>query len=1028
MRNRNKLRLRSAASSLKTTLTSKFVQQETSQQAAAFGGGLLAIGGQLYPGSIDGAAGEVVNVGRLASAVYAPKTGGGVTIVNGGGGTSSGGSVGAIAWRNIDFTGSNLADIFVRRHGDLSDKADVDDHPQYVHRDIARTITAVHSFAPETASAPFTIGANAAQRLVSGLNSEFVGGQLENVFMRKYANSPLNMNIYQVVSDDTDTAHTLGRAHIGNVGHVDFAGFAHRDRATATGYAFLQHASGATYINAPLGALVNFRVGNVDKLQLSSNGFSMFPYQDSAVQAAWARVGAGGGYLGHAYFGHEQQANTAGNYAVLQDGAGRTYVNSSLATQVWFRNGNANRAHMDSAGFVYYPGTDLRTDHYASQTTGWRVTYAGAADFRYLYADELHVKAFIADLEQALAGGQIICKSVAVLANNFSVPNYGASASLVVESFAGFPNAYVFQNNDNIAIRIFNRTSGTAGAPGSLQVTFAFGRVTAGTLDVTNKRQTWTFTRLGNTLVNGLPAGGHASTGTVVESGAIVLDFGVTGNGYYEVNAIDGQMGANSPYAQVVTWDQHPWYDRTVQVRMGNLTGVNFAGEYGLYAQGATNAQYIKAGNLGLRLQNVDLTMFRGSVRTVTLYSADGSMKMGSDALNTMQTTFDFNGTSGALRIGPAGAANLPNLAWTGSALQLRQNTTPVITLDSNGDSFFSGRMTIGTSGEIRQMDSANTGLRIWREGNVGRIGGYLQNVLQWYANTDGRLYAGGGNVALDGNGAGIVTNANITASNRLKFHWQSLAGAEQAFVAGRSFNGSDYQMMLSARGVGSSAWGTIALRARVAGQNIALPVDNQGGTLLVQPGNVFVGPVVGLILSNDTFGGDVATTVPAGQLRAVSQALRQTSTLTAVANHAVVGLEADGSHKVVFSNGAKITLAAPDDNPNATLLTLQSGWANWGTTQFHDLGYAKNGGHRVEVKGLVKVTSAARSNVIAVLPTGFRPKRREIMECMSSVGGGAGAQASRRVDIETTGEIIPTGWTPGLNDWISISHEFTRA
>ena len=74
-------------------------------------------------------------------------------------------------------------------------------------------------------------------------------------------------------------------------------------------------------------------------------------------------------------------------------------------------------------------GVSIEASSYASQTTGWRVTDAGEADFRYLYVDEMHAKSFIADLEQALAGGQIIAKSVAQLYSNFTAPAAGGSQS-----------------------------------------------------------------------------------------------------------------------------------------------------------------------------------------------------------------------------------------------------------------------------------------------------------------------------------------------------------------------------------------------------------------------------------------------------------------------------------------------------------------------------------------------------------------------------------------------------------------------
>lgn len=90
---------------------------------------------------------------------------------------------------------------------------------------------------------------------------------------------------------------------------------------------------------------------------------------------------------------------------------------------------------LDPAGDVVSlaASTAVQTANYASQLTGWRATYAGEGDFRYLFVDEMHAKSFIADLEQALAGGQIISKSVAMVAEAFTVPAAGAAATLRVQ-------------------------------------------------------------------------------------------------------------------------------------------------------------------------------------------------------------------------------------------------------------------------------------------------------------------------------------------------------------------------------------------------------------------------------------------------------------------------------------------------------------------------------------------------------------------------------------------------------------------
>ena len=73
-----------------------------------------------------------------------------------------------------------------------------------------------------------------------------------------------------------------------------------------------------------------------------------------------------------------------------------------------------------------------------------------------------------------------------------------------------------------------------------------------------------------------------------------------------------------------------------------------------------------------------------------------------------------------------------------------------------------SGVLGIGASGGIYQgtgtFGTPTTGLKIWNDSGVGRIGGYDTGVLQWYANSDGTLKAGGGDVTLDSDGISLVS------------------------------------------------------------------------------------------------------------------------------------------------------------------------------------------------------------------------------------------------------------------------------
>ena len=55
-----------------------------------------------------------------------------------------------------------------------------------------------------------------------------------------------------------------------------------------------------------------------------------------------------------------------------------------------------------------------------------------------------------------------------------------------------------------------------------------------------------------------------------------------------------------------------------------------------------------------------------------------------------------------------------------------------------------SGFLTIGAAGGIYQGSgtaaSPTTGLKVWNDTGAGRIAGYNTSVLQWSADTDGKL------------------------------------------------------------------------------------------------------------------------------------------------------------------------------------------------------------------------------------------------------------------------------------------------
>jgi hypothetical protein len=336
-----------------------------------------------------------------------------------------------------------------------------------------------------------------------------------------------------------------------------------------------------------------------------------------------------------------------------------------------------------------YTDVTLKSDHWVSQSTGWGITYAGHGDFRSLYADELHVQAFIADIYQAVVGGLIITKSRARLSRDFTVPVYpGAivgvnqtldyfsvagdltteiddnprqncrvknstgnngwytisstsydsgndetdiyvtteipsavadgtlhmAQDLYVEDLEGWEDVSIFASGDYVKLRVID-TSG-----GGLIVTDVWGQVYTYT-DLTGGEQRWMWDAMDD---GGVPL-------ATVFTGSIALDYGASGNGVWEATVLDA---AGAPYSQVTTWTTNPWTPAnfTTHTRLGELTGLGFTGEYGLYAGQDTNYTYLLLTDTSFEAHGLDLKLYEGTTNTVWLDPATPKFVMGDGA------------------------------------------------------------------------------------------------------------------------------------------------------------------------------------------------------------------------------------------------------------------------------------------------------------------------------------------------------------------------------------------------------------
>ena len=506
-----------------------------------------------------------------------------------------------------------------------------------------------------------------------------------------------------------------------------------------------------------------------------------------------------------------------------------------------------------------------------------RITHAGEGDFRYLFTDELHAKSFIADLEQALAGGQIISKSVAVLASAFTAPAAGGTATLVVRDLPSAPDMACFVSGDIVRLRQFSR------AAGSLTIADCWGVVT-GYVDNADGTQSWTFTR------SSAPNAGAMTAGTVIPPDAIVLDYGTTGNGFYEVNAVDGAYGLNSPYAQIVSWAGHPATGQTVRSRLGNLRGIfGAANEYGLYAGAGTsvNDAYLRISNTEVGLYNLPLRMYLGGTERVHI-AAHNDVWIGPSSadkrLSWDGSTLTINGS---INVTGGNAATLNNVT---GAINLVANAS--FEADTNSDGLADGFEIYNGDGSSvpttasRVAGSKSTwAQRISWTGTNATTKGIHFNTGTRRANTDYVItFWARTNTAVD-----LGINHNVPPASQVYLIWPT-AGADWQFYAARlqwsSANSDSWHLSIAWSAAITNGWIEFDNVQVIEGSEIVpwavapadkanTSLDNSVLSTLISGANIRVGSGV----KDSTLNGwNIDATEIVGQAAGVDQVVLNTS------------------------------------------------------------------------------------------------------------------------------------------------------
>ncbi len=201
----------------------------------------------------------------------------------------------------LDNTDTQLSeaevDAFVENNGYITSPDDADADPTNEYN----TGVTLNGTTLEITDAGGVISAN-----MSGLQDadwlQTNGAQSTAISNNIYTNGSVGIGISNPgqrlsVYPGTNVSAELGDAHVGYVGHNNWAGFSHVDRDNTTDYALLHNSSGMTIINAQAGQDISFRHGNVNQVTIETDGDvrlvgnnSGIVYQSKETQEYWRLV------------------------------------------------------------------------------------------------------------------------------------------------------------------------------------------------------------------------------------------------------------------------------------------------------------------------------------------------------------------------------------------------------------------------------------------------------------------------------------------------------------------------------------------------------------------------------------------------------------------------------------------------------------------------------------------------------------------------------------------------------------------
>ena len=503
----------------------------------------------------------------------------------------------------VTIDGYDLSDEFQTAHAHYADSGNPHGVTLEQARQVDNQILGQIDIAPSTSMAPFILGANAQGQLVTGLNADLLDGKHAADF------APAGVNLIAgagltgggAIDDGNDITFNVGAGDGINVlaDSVGVDGSVARDTWAINAGDGLS--GGGNLSASGISLAVDGTVVRTSRQVIAGYGLTGGGTLDAdvtldlstSISPTWTAV-------------HTFQAGLkVGGVLLTELPAGYLRVNGNLAVTDGILNLGKVTIYQDASDNLYFGGNaviiesgNLQAEDWVSGSVSWGISDDGSADFRDLYADNLHVSTFISDMKRVEDGTVIIGQSLGTVAVDFVTPANGFMVNATFYDNPQAPDTQLFAVDDVLVFRWFNNNSGVVTAG------YVYFRVESFVSDNSDGTQTWELEMLSD---------GDAIGKTIYE-GSIAVDIGAENDGsYIKLTAVE----SGSPFIDFA-YNTDSTITSSPIMRLGNLEGLIAGGGVGMYASGGSDGRIIMSDTMA-ELRNIVFRSYLNNVEQIRI-------------------------------------------------------------------------------------------------------------------------------------------------------------------------------------------------------------------------------------------------------------------------------------------------------------------------------------------------------------------------------------------------------------------------